>query len=215
MPSPSFVLTLSCLNRPGIVAAFSSTLFRANCNITDAQQFDDTGSGRFFARVMFDPNGAAADADVLRAEIGTALRPFKATWSIRDRSSHRRIMVFVSKLDHCLADIIYRWRIGELEMDLAGIISNHPKQNYTNLSLDGIPFHYLPVYQGQQVRSRSADRAIVEPGKNRSRRPCALYADFERRTLVADCWAVASIFIIRFCRDSRVRSHIIKHTNEG
>jgi formyltetrahydrofolate deformylase len=145
MPSRSFVLTLSCVNRPGIVAAFSSTLFREECNITDAQQFDDTESGRFFARVMFDSNGAAVGADVLRAEIETALRPFKATWSIRDRSSRRRTMVFVSKFDHCLADIVYRWRIGELEMDLVGIISNHPKQNYTNLSLDGIPFHYLPV----------------------------------------------------------------------
>jgi formyltetrahydrofolate deformylase len=145
MPSRSFVLTLACVNRPGIVAAFSSTLFRANCNITDAQQFDDTGSGRFFARVMFESNEAAAGADVLRAEIEMALRPFRATWSIRDRSSRRRIMVFVSKFDHCLADIVYRWRIGELEMDLVGIISNHPKQNYTNLSLDGIPFHYLPV----------------------------------------------------------------------
>jgi formyltetrahydrofolate deformylase len=165
MPSPSFVLTLSCLNRPGIVAAFSSTLFRANCNITDAQQFDDTGSGRFFARVMFDPNEAAADADVLRAEIGTALRPFKATWNIRDRSSHRRVMVFVSKLDHCLADIIYRWRIGELEMDLAGIISNHPKQNYTNLSLDGIPFHYLPVSRD----NRSTQEAQIEQLLNREK----------------------------------------------
>ena len=158
MPSRSFVLTLSCVNRPGIVAAFSSKLFRAECNITDAQQFDDTESGRFFARVMFDSNDPTASADVLRNGIEVALRPFKATWSIRDRSSRRRIMVFVSKLDHCLADIIYRWRIGELEMDLAGVISNHPKQNYTNLSLDGIPFHYLPVSRD----SKSTQEAQVE-----------------------------------------------------
>src|SRR5258705_5471166 len=158
MPSRSFVLTLACVNRPGIVAAFSSTLFRAECNITDAQQFDDTESGRFFARVMFDSNDPNASADGLRNGIEVALRPFKATWSIRDRSSRRRIMVLVSKLDHCLADIIYRWRIGELEMDLAGIISNHPQQNYTNLSLDGIPFHYLPVSRD----NRSAQEAQVE-----------------------------------------------------
>jgi formyltetrahydrofolate deformylase len=158
MPSRSFVLTLSCLNRPGIVAAFSSTLFGAECNITDAQQFDDTESGRFFARVMFDSNDPTASTDVLRNGIEVALRPFRAKWSIRDRSSRRRIMVFVSKLDHCLADIIYRWRIGELEMDLAGIISNHPKQNYTNLSLDGIPFHYLPVSRD----SRSTQEAQIE-----------------------------------------------------
>jgi formyltetrahydrofolate deformylase len=158
MPSRSFVLTLSCVNRPGIVAAFSSTLFRAECNITDAQQFDDTESGRFFARVMFDSNDPTATADVLRNGIEVALRPFEATWSIRDRSSRRRIMVFVSKLDHCLADILYRWRIGELEMDLAGVISNHPKQNYTNLSLDGIPFHYLPV----SPDNRPAQEAQIE-----------------------------------------------------
>jgi formyltetrahydrofolate deformylase len=158
MACRSFVLTLSCLNRPGIVAAFSSTLFRAACNITDAQQFDDTESGSFFARVMFDSNNPTASADVLRNEIEVALRPFEATWSIRDRSSRRRIMVFVSKLDHCLADIIYRWRIGELEMDLAGIISNHSKQTYTNLSLDGIPFHYLPVSRD----NRSAQEAQIE-----------------------------------------------------
>jgi formyltetrahydrofolate deformylase len=158
MPSRSFVLTLSCVNRPGIVAAFSSTLFRAECNITDAQQFDDTGSGRFFARVMFDSDDPTTSADALRSGIEAALLPFKATWSIRDRSSRRRIMVFVSKLDHCLADIIYRWRIGELEMDLAGIISNHARQNYTNLSLDGIPFHYLPVSR----ESKYAQEAQVE-----------------------------------------------------
>jgi formyltetrahydrofolate deformylase len=140
------------------VAAFSSTLFRAECNITDAQQFDDTESGRFFARVMFDSNDPTATADVLRNGIEVALRPFEATWSIRDRSSRRRIMVFVSKLDHCLADILYRWRIGELEMDLAGVISNHPKQNYTNLSLDGIPFHYLPV----SPDNRPAQEAQIE-----------------------------------------------------
>lgn len=140
------------------MAAFSSTLFRANCNITDAQQFDDTGSDRFFARVMFDSNEATASAEILRAEIEAALRPFKATWSIRDRSLRRRTIVFASKLDHCLADIIYRWRIGELEMDLAGIVSNHPKQNYTNLSLDGIPFHYLPVSRD----SRSTQEAQIE-----------------------------------------------------
>src|SRR3984957_20984230 len=91
-----------------------------------------------------------------------ALRPFKGAWSIRDRSSRRRIMVFVSKLDHCLADIVYRWRIGELEMELVGIVSNHPKQNYTNLSLDGIPFHYLPVSPDNKL----AQEAQVEQRLN-------------------------------------------------
>src|SRR3984957_20126090 len=165
MPSRSFVLTLSCVNRPGIVAAFSSTLFRAECNITDAQQFDDTGSGRFFARVMFDSNGAAVGADSLRAEIEMALRPFKAAWSIRYRSSSRRIMVFVSKLDHCLADLVFRWRIGELEMELVGIVSNHPKQNYTNLSLDGIPFHYLPVSPDNKLAQEAQVEQLLNTEK--------------------------------------------------
>jgi formyltetrahydrofolate deformylase len=151
------------VNRPGIVAAFSRTLFNAACNITDAQQFDDTTSGLFFARVMFEPHGATtADFRYLQSEIEAALLPFEATWAIRDRSTRRRVMVLVSKLDHCLADILYRWRIGELEMNLVGIISNHPRETYPNLSLDGIPFHYLPVSQETKLAQEAQIERILQ-----------------------------------------------------
>ena len=125
MSKSSFVLKLSCANRPGIVAAFSRALFDASCNITEAQQFDDAASGSFFSRVTFEPNAANHPEGVshLRTKIEEALKPFDASWDIRNRAHRRRVIVLVSKSDHCLADILYRWKIGELEMDLVGVIS--------------------------------------------------------------------------------------------
>jgi formyltetrahydrofolate deformylase len=140
-----FVFTLTCINRPGIVAAFSQALFDAGCNITDAQQFDDLATGAFFARVIFECDGNIIDIRSLRLRMNDALRPFGATWNIRDRTLRRRVMVLVSKLDHCLADILYRWRAGELEMDLAGVISNHPRESHKSLDLGQVSFHHFPV----------------------------------------------------------------------
>lgn len=161
MPHRSFVLTLACADRPGIVAAFSSVLYCSGCNITDAQQFDDVARGWFFARVVFEHSKAAA-TDLLRAELAEALRSFNATWKVRDRSSRRRIMVLASKSDHCLADIVYRWKTGELEMDLAGIISNHPRETFENLQLDGIPFHYLPVAQDNRLTQEAQIERLLK-----------------------------------------------------
>ncbi len=139
------VFTLACVNRPGIVAAFSQALFCAGCNITDAQQFDDPATGLFFARVIFECDDNGIDIRSLKLRMDDALRPFGATWNIRDRALRRRVMVLVSKLDHCLADILYRWRAGELDMDLAGVISNHPAASHKGLDLGQVSFHHLPV----------------------------------------------------------------------
>ena len=66
-------------------------------------------------------------------------------WQMRDRAARRRVLLLVSKSDHCLADILYRWRTGELEMIPTGIVSNHPRDTYSNLDFGEIPFHYLPL----------------------------------------------------------------------
>src|SRR3954470_13793520 len=104
------VLTLSCRNRPGIVAAVSTHLFEAGCNILDAQQFDDVETGRFFMRVIFN----AVDADPTPAELREGFRPvgerFGMDWTIRARGERRKVMMLVSKFDHCLVDLLYRQR---------------------------------------------------------------------------------------------------------
>jgi formyltetrahydrofolate deformylase len=137
------ILTLSCPDQRGIVAKVSAFLFERGCNILDAQQFDDQETGQFFMRVVFDADGA--DRDALRADFATVGAGLSMKWTLRDRADRYRVLILASKFDHCLADLVYRWRIGELPMDIAGIVSNHPIETYANVDLSGLPFHHLPV----------------------------------------------------------------------
>jgi formyltetrahydrofolate deformylase len=137
------ILTLSCPDQRGIVAKVSAFLFERGCNILDAQQFDDQETGQFFMRVVFDADGV--DRDGLRGEFGDLAAALKMKWSLRDRAERYRVLLLASKFDHCLADLVYRWRIGELPMDIAGVVSNHPAETYEHVDLTGLPFHHLPV----------------------------------------------------------------------
>ena len=138
-------LLLSCRNRPGIVAAVSGYLFHAGCNIRDAQQFDDVQTGRFFMRVLFDGAAGPVDLDALRSGFAGIAHDFSMTWMMRAAHERRRAMMLVSKFDHCLADLLYRWRIGELPVEITAIVSNHPADTFAHLDFGDIPFHHLPV----------------------------------------------------------------------
>ena len=142
MSPATYVLTLSCADRPGIVAAVSTYLFEKGCNILDAQQFDDVATGLFFMRVTFE---AQAPQDDLRAGLEPIAARFAMNWILRDMANLKRVMILVSKFDHCLVDLLYRWRIGELPMEVSGIVSNHPRDAYSHIDFDGAPFHHLPV----------------------------------------------------------------------
>jgi formyltetrahydrofolate deformylase len=137
------ILTLSCDDRPGIVARVSALLFEAGANILDAQQYDDPETGRFFMRVVFDPG--AADAAAWRAAFAPLGEAFAMTWTIRGRKERRRVMILASQQDHCLADLIWRWRQGELSMDITAVVSNHPPSTFPHTDLQGVAFHHLPV----------------------------------------------------------------------
>ncbi|PSC03489.1 formyltetrahydrofolate deformylase [Alsobacter soli] len=145
MTLESFVLKLSCPNRPGIVAAVSTLLFEAGCNILDAQQFDDTETGRFFMRVVFNGVEKQQTAADLREQFQPVAERFGMEWTIRGRGERRKVMLLVSKFDHCLVDLLYRQRNGELNMDVSAVVANHPRETYSHIDLDGAPFHYLPV----------------------------------------------------------------------
>ena len=153
--SAPFILTLSCRNRPGIVAAVSTDLFESGCNILDAQQFDDTASNRFFMRVMFNPVRDGVNLAALRDAFAPIAGRFGMTWQMRPRGERRRVMLFASKFDHCLADLLYRWRIGEIAMEVAGIVSNHPREVYAHLDFGGVPFHHLPVLRETRLEQES------------------------------------------------------------
>ena len=155
-----FVLTLSCPDRAGIVAAVSNHLAANGGNIIEAQQFGDAETGRFFMRLVFED--AERDLDALRQGFDGFARQLGMQWMLRNRAQRRRVLLLVSKFDHCLADILYRWRIGELPMDIAGVIANHPRETYRHLDLDGIPFHYLPVDRDSRADQEGALAALIE-----------------------------------------------------
>ena len=144
MPDTNIVLSLSCRDQPGIVAAVARTLFEAGCNVLEAHQFNDAETNLFFMRVRF-AMLTAGRVDSLKAAFEDVAAMLAMTWTMRSVSERQRVMILVSKFDHCLADLLYRWRSGEIAMDVVGLIANHPRETYTHLDLDGIPFHYLPV----------------------------------------------------------------------
>ncbi|HEY4547272.1 MAG TPA: formyltetrahydrofolate deformylase [Pedomonas sp.] len=150
-----FALTLSCPNRPGIVAAVATFLFENQCNILDAQQFDDLESNRFFMRVLFNPVSEGVSLEALQERFAGVAESFGMSWTMRDRAERRRVMILVSKFDHCLADLLYRWRSGELPMDISAIVANHPLETYAHLDFRGIPFHHLPVTRDTKMEQEA------------------------------------------------------------
>ena len=150
------ILTLSCPDRPGIVARVSTLLFEHGANIVDAQQFDDAETGRFFMRVVFTPGPGGAEA--VRPGLEALAADLAMDWTLRDPKDRRRVMILASQTDHCLADLIWRWRQGELPMDISAVVSNHPEASFPHTDLKGIAFHHLPVTPetkaGQEARLR-------------------------------------------------------------
>ena len=143
--SQTYVVKLSCPNRPGIVAAVSTFLFERGYNILDAHQFDDVASCVFFMRMLFDEARGTGGLSALRAEFSPIAAQFRMDWSVRSMQERKRVLLLTSKQDHCLADLVYRWRIGELAMDLRGVVSNHPRDAHAHLDFGDLAFHHLPV----------------------------------------------------------------------
>src|SRR6202166_1994983 len=156
MPDHQFVLTLSCPDRPGIVAAVSTFLAHNGQNILDAQQFNDVETAHFFMRVVFTAADLAVNLPALQTGSASIAERFGMDWQMRDRAARRRVMLLVSKSDHCLADILYRWRTGELQMIPTAIVSNHPRETYGNLDFGEIPFRYLPVTKETKPEQEAA-----------------------------------------------------------
>jgi formyltetrahydrofolate deformylase len=142
MPTENYYLTLTCPNKPGIVAAVSTYIFNAGGDIEEAQQFDDKASKRFFMRVSF---SCPTDAATLQKGFLEIAKQFELTWELRAVKDLKRVLIMASKLDHCLVDLLYRWRIGELPMIICGIVSNHPREVYASIDFADIPFYHLPV----------------------------------------------------------------------
>ncbi|NCU13060.1 MAG: formyltetrahydrofolate deformylase [Sphingomonadaceae bacterium] len=154
------ILTLSCRDRPGITARVTGYLFSCGGNILEAQQFNDQEDGQFFMRVEF--ACPAASADGVRGGFGAIAAEYAMRWNLRAKDAPRKVLLLVSKFDHCLADLLYRRQIGELAMEIVGIVGNHPREAISTVVPDDVPYHHLPVTPATKPQQEAQIRALVD-----------------------------------------------------
>uniref|UniRef100_UPI0040476511 formyltetrahydrofolate deformylase n=1 Tax=Polynucleobacter sp. TaxID=2029855 RepID=UPI0040476511 len=161
MSTQSFILKISCPDRPGIVHAVSQFLFNQTANILDSAQFSDTFTSRFFMRVHFAKTSQELNLQRLQElfkEIGDG---FQMDWELFDAASKPKVLIMVSKLGHCLNDLLFRTHSGYLPIEIAGIVSNH--QDFQNLAAGyKIPFHYMPLSSANDERKNEQEEQLLK-----------------------------------------------------
>lgn len=156
-----FILTLSCPDQMGIVAAVASFLAQQDCNILESAQFDDELSDRFFMRTVFGAGAASPTIDNLRAAFDATAQRFSMDWMLYDQAARPRVVIMVSKPGHCLNDLLYRVGAGALEMDVAAVISNHLDQKKL-ADFYGLPYHHFPVSRDTKPAQEAQILSVVE-----------------------------------------------------
>ena len=155
-----YILTISCPDKVGIVAAVSIFLSEQRCNIFDSAQFGDRETQLFFMRVHFYAEPDAPAAEVIRQRFEAVAKAYAMGWDMTAAHEPSRVLVMVSQHGHCLNDLLYRYRTGSLKADIACIVSNH--QDFRALAeWHGVPFHYLPVNKENKQQQEQALREII------------------------------------------------------
>jgi formyltetrahydrofolate deformylase len=156
----SYVLTVSCKSTRGIVAAIANYLADQGCNIVDSSQFDDLDTGKFFMRISFiSEEGASAEALV------DGFKPVAAKFTmdaeIHDATKRMKVLLMVSRFGHCLNDLLYRWKIGALPIDIVGVVSNHFEYQKVVVNHD-IPFHHIKVTKENKPQAEAQILELAE-----------------------------------------------------
>jgi len=151
--TPTTRLLLACPDRPGLIAAVSGFLADAGLNIVDADQHSSQ-EGRFFMRMVFEPAPEAERASLYRRFEEEIAAPRGMDHRFAESSERKRVAIMVSREDHCLSDLLWRWRSGELGAEVVGVISNHPDHGDQATSL-GLPFHHVPVEPGSKGKAEA------------------------------------------------------------
>ena len=154
----TYVLTLSCQDRPGIVHAVSGFLFEHGGNIEEAAQYNDHDTGLFFMRVQF--ACAQLTHDDLRLRLKLFAEPFGMRWSLHPLAEPVRTVIFVSKEGHCLNDLMFRWKSGLLPLDIRAIVSNH-REFYQLAAGYNVPFHHIPVTPATKAQAEAKQLDII------------------------------------------------------
>jgi len=155
------VLVLSCKDAPGIVHAVSGLLVDERCTIVESHQFDSLTSGMFYMRVEFaHVDGSPLDFPALCSAFEETAQKFGMTWRLRDAAERQRVLIMVSQYAHCLNDLLFRNSVGELNLDVVAIVSNHEALKGI-ADFYGVPFHHIPVTRDTKPEAEAALLDIV------------------------------------------------------
>jgi formyltetrahydrofolate deformylase len=154
-----YILTLSCPDRMGIVHRITGLLLAHQGNILDAQQFGDEQTNRFFLRVHFALTDSSIDS--VKADMEDIAQTFDMQWQIHGAQTKARLLILVSRQGHCLNDLLFRVHSGQLNAEVAAVVSNH--RDFEGLvSSHGVPFHYLPVTAESKDSQEAAILQLVQ-----------------------------------------------------
>jgi formyltetrahydrofolate deformylase len=157
--SQTYILTLACPDRLGLVHAVSGFLMERGGNIEEAAQYNDPDTGLFFMRVQF--SCAQLNHDDLHAQVSVFAQPFKMQWSLHATAQPMRTVLLVSKEGHCLNDLLFRWKSGLLPLDIRAIISNH-RDFYQLAASYNVPFHHIQVTAATKAQAEARQLEIIE-----------------------------------------------------
>jgi formyltetrahydrofolate deformylase len=161
MASETAVLLISCPDQKGLVAAVSEFVYSNGGNIVHAEQHVDVPENTFFHRVEWELNGFAVAPPEIGAAFSKVAERFNMKWYLRFSYERPRVAVFVSKFDHCLADLLYHYRVGELNGDIVAVISNHPDLE-SQIAPLGIPYHLFPITRENKPRQEEQELEILQ-----------------------------------------------------
>lgn len=155
----SYTLVINCPDRPGIVHHVSGLIFEHGGNILESRQFEDRETGRFFLRIVFESN---CERSVMADWVAKLGDEFAMDWKLVPTGQPVKVLILVSKFDHCLAYLLYKVRMGDMPIKIVGIASNHPASALTASDIRDIPFHHLPVTPDTRAEQEARIKALVE-----------------------------------------------------
>jgi formyltetrahydrofolate deformylase len=161
MDHPEILLKLSCPDRVGLLAEVTGFCAARSLNLLEAHQFTDDEAGWFFTRLRLEPVGDFPGMETLRDDLASFASKLKAEWTLRGRTTRPRTAILVSREGHCLADLLWRWRSGDLDMDLVGVIGNH-RDLEPVARREGVPFVHLPMEPGDRATAFAAIERQLE-----------------------------------------------------
>ncbi|MFZ1416366.1 MAG: formyltetrahydrofolate deformylase [Defluviicoccus sp.] len=160
-PSKRSILTIACPDRTGIVAAVAGFLADHDGFIIESSHYGDPSTGRFFMRTVFRPGAQSPETDALAHAFSRVAQRFQMVWGLYDGNRKERLLILVSRFDHCLNDLLYRYRTGDLAVEIPAIVSNHPDLE-SLAKWHGIPYHHLPVTPESRAEQERAVLGLVK-----------------------------------------------------